>query len=208
MFAAYTSPIEFIYPAPNSFEWGTIFGLRALPMWITVILFLTPFIFYFRNRNFKINLIYLQCFTAAFIYFIFQELALTRTNGQLICGGYYWGVIFAFFFNLLFAIWVTTNNHRFWRYTSIALALSICGFGSLNSVNSSKMTMRHNHNLYPNLANLKLGDYGDFDYKSLVEIWKHRKDHEKVRELLKGKPKNMAWIYYESRKHTLKPHRD
>lgn len=201
LMTAYMSPITANLTASSTFVLKDIFNLSLVPVSITTVIFAAP-LFILKNLiNHERKILYVKCWAVVWVYFLFQELILSRINGRLYDGGFYWGIIFAFVFSFLFATWISLNDSKWWRYLSVGLAFNFCFAGHVHIIQGSTNHMNLNLPLYPKVAGLNMSKPGPYLYQDITSIWSKKNNPDEVKKLLQGKPQNMIWLYFESLKH-------
>lgn len=124
----------------------------------------------------------------------------TRRDGTLFYGSYYWACSFSLFFVLIFAKFFSLFSLHKTKIRVISIVCFIF-FASANLRHFNKANIGHAQAL----ANSHIAqsietdsNFSQISYKQIQKIWRNRNDMEKVKQLMKTYPKNAYWLYYEA----------
>ena len=159
---------------------------------------------FFRRRQEKYPAILLSIF--AFI--VFQQLVLTRRDGQLMYGAFYWGSSFSLLFALWFGIFLSNLDKKRWsRIASVLFLAFFCYAGYQNNRAASighiqgmlKSPLIHEAGFAPPKE-------GFLDSKQIRTVWINKDAFEKVKTTLMDYPTSAYWLYYEALLRSPKAH--
>jgi hypothetical protein len=148
--------------------------------------------------------LYAQVLAATLIFVVFEHFVLTRREGRLIYGAYYWGSSFSFLFALWFAAFWNCLPKQTWSRIFAAMCFLYCawtGYANVRAASVGHIINMTNHKL---VSEINLGEkvFAPLSRADIHAVWEARHDFLKVKALLQTYPKNAYWLYYEAMLHT------
>jgi len=173
------------------------FWVSSNPHWeviITVltVLMLVPLLF--KNHR----MLYFKSLVAMFIFYVSVCLILTRREGTLLNGAFYWGSTFSVFFVIWLTVLVSMINIKKLAPLIAVLYIYLAYCGYINNVNAS---IGH---ITPNLVQeivvhaKTLPTVGAISYQDIKRVWEERHDFPAAKKIIEGLPLNAYWLFYES----------
>ena len=140
--------------------------------------------------------------TISFLIFLgFQQLLLLGRYGSLMHGSFYWGSPFSILFSIWMGLLLSSLNFRF-KYLSYCIVAILCLASYRHTVTAVQGHMEDSY-CKDNISELRLleleqsQEITKYPYHLIYDIWKNKDNPGEVKKLLKGKPCNSLWLFYE-----------
>jgi hypothetical protein len=164
-------------------------------LWIIAIfcvLFVSPFFV----KQVRTN--YTKVVIGLFLFYIFECLILSRREGSLIYGAYYWGAPFSLFFVMWFAMFLTAIKKKYLFFVKIGLFVFFAICGIRNNYNAAVGHLKPNMQAEVVKKVKTRSNVSAITFNEIHEVWESRNDLEKAKTLIESLPANAYWLYNET----------
>lgn len=148
------------------------------------------------------------------LFVLFQSIILSRRDGVLFLGSFYWGHLYSVFATILLAFGLSSIKIK---HKKIFTALFFILISYVNVKNSLMLNKNHeNVNIYqisseygirshnPPMLTFMKENNGNLTWGQVIDVWRKRDDFKEAFNELKNVPKNGYWIYM----HLYRAHND